>query len=80
MMLFLPKYSSTVGSSRLRMYIYSEDLGPYLLSGKFKCKHLPEFTHKAELIHCSSNVLNLLNLISGGGVSLRGPLFNPPGV
>ena len=30
-------------------------------------------THKAELIHCDSNLFNLLNLISGIGVSLCGP-------
>ena len=37
-----------------------------------KCKHVLN-TYEAELIHCKLNVLNLLNLISGGGVSLCGP-------
>ena len=37
-----------------------------------KCKHLLS-TRKIELIHCNLNLLNLLNLTSGAGVSLCGP-------
>ena len=35
-------------------------------------------THKAELTHCNVNLLNLFNLTSGGGVSLRGPEDRTP--
>ena len=30
-------------------------------------------THKTKFIHSNLHLLNLFNLISGGGVSLRGP-------
>ena len=38
-------------------------------------KHLLN-THSAELIHCDFNLINLLNLIYGDGVSLRGPIIH----